>query len=131
MRRWKVETVLCDAGLCSLEQRWRALKDKKAASGTTEDVASSKILLYLKAGPGDEGLSAIGDCPYAQYVRIALEEKGVPYVLKPTTLYNKPLWLVQQHDGRLPAIVHGTEQYVESEICAHRLLFLTIIANSL
>ena len=116
----QVETALC---MCSLEQRWRALKDKTAASGTTEDVASSKILLYLKAGPGDEGASAIGDCPYAQYVRIALEEKGVPYVLKPCTLYNKPLWLVQQYGGALPAISHGTEQYVESEICAQYIDF--------
>ena len=112
----QVETVLCDAGLCSLEQRWRALKDKKA-----ED--ASKILLYFKAGPGDEGATAIGDCPYAQYVRIALEEKGVPYVLKPSTLYNKPLWLVQKYGGALPAIVHGTEQYVESEICAQYIDF--------
>ena len=119
----QAETALCDAGMCSLEQRWRALKDKKAASGTTEDVASSKILLYLKAGPGDEGASALGDCPYAQYVRIVLEEKDVGYVLKPCTLYNKPLWLVQQYGGALPAISHGTEQYVESEICAQYIDF--------
>ncbi|KAL7565105.1 hypothetical protein ACA910_005113 [Epithemia clementina (nom. ined.)] len=40
------------------------------------------MTLYLKAGP--DGIS-VGDCPFAHYVRIVLEEKGLEYDLKPST----------------------------------------------
>ena len=88
----KVENVLCDAGLCSLENRWALLKEKKPSAMESGD--RDKVILYIKAGPGDEGATAIGDCPYGQYIRIVLEEKGIEYELKPCTLYNKPQWLV-------------------------------------
>lgn len=117
----KVETILCDAGMCSLVNRWSSLKEKKPA--TTANGDTNQIVVYIKAGPGDEGASAVGDCPYGQYVRIVLEEKGVEYELKPCTLYNKPQWLVQQHGGALPALSHRDEQYSESEICAQYIDF--------
>ena len=117
----KVENVLCDAGLCSLENRWALLKEKKPSA--TENGYRDKVILYIKAGPGDEGATAIGDCPYGQYIRIVLEEKGIEYELTPCTLYNKPQWLVEKHGGSLPALAHGSEQYVESEICVQYLDF--------
>ena len=117
----KVENVLCDGGLCSLQNRWALLKEKKPSA--TENMDSDKVILYLKAGPGDEGASAIGDCPFGQYIRIVLEEKGIEYELKPCTLYNKPQWLVDKYGGSLPALSHGSEQYVESEICAQYIDF--------
>ena len=116
-----VETVLCDAGMCSLENRWALLKEKKPSATGNTDV--NRVVLYIKAGPGDEGATAIGDCPYAQYIRIALEEKCIEYELKPCTLYNKPKWLVDKYGGSLPALAHGSEQYVESEICVQYLDF--------
>eukprot|EP00562_Extubocellulus_spinifer_P009597 CAMPEP_0178500458 /NCGR_PEP_ID=MMETSP0696-20121128/16397_1 /TAXON_ID=265572 /ORGANISM="Extubocellulus spinifer, Strain CCMP396" /LENGTH=500 /DNA_ID=CAMNT_0020129281 /DNA_START=250 /DNA_END=1749 /DNA_ORIENTATION=- len=103
------ESVLCDSGLCSLQRRWSIQKEEKVTRNT------DGIVLYLKAGPHGEG---VGDCPFGQYARIVLEEKEVPYELKPCTLYNKPQWLIEDHDGSMPALRHGDQSYVESEVVA-------------
>ena len=78
------------------------------------------MVLYLKAGPHGEG---IGDCPFAQYARMILEEKGISYELKPCTLYNKPQWLIDEYDGALPALRHGDQSYVESQVIAQYIDF--------
>jgi glutathione S-transferase len=78
------------------------------------------MTLYCKAGPDG---TLLGDCPFAQYVRLVLEEKGLEYELQPTVQDTKPVWLVEYYNGKLPALRHGKECYVESDVIAEYLDF--------
>ena len=78
------------------------------------------MTLYLKAGP--DGIS-VGDCPFAHYVRIVLNEKGLEYDLKPSTQDTMPQWLIDFYDGSMPALRHRKECYVESDVIAQYLDF--------
>lgn len=71
------------------------------------------MILYLKAG--EDGTS-VGDCPFGQQIRMVLEEKNIPYQVKPCTQETKPNWLVDYYDGQLPALRHKKECYIESNI---------------
>jgi glutathione S-transferase len=76
------------------------------------------MTLYLKAA--EDGQS-VGDCPFAHYVRMILEEKGLEYQVKPTPPDGKPMWLVEYYDGKMPALRHRKECYVESQVIAEYL----------
>lgn len=76
------------------------------------------MTLYLKAA--EDGQS-VGDCPFAHYVRMVLEEKGLEYQLKPTPPDGKPTWLLEYYDGKLPALRHRKECYVESQVIVEYL----------
>jgi glutathione S-transferase len=78
------------------------------------------MTLYCKAGP--DGVS-VGDCPFAHFVRIVLEEKSLEYELKPSTQDTKPQWLVEHYQGKMPALRHRKECYVESSVIADYLDF--------
>jgi len=78
------------------------------------------MTLYLKAGPDEV---SVGDCPFAQYIRMLLEEKELPYYMCPTTAETKPDWLVDNYGGSLPALRHGRECYVESDVICQYLEF--------
>lgn len=78
------------------------------------------MTLYLKAGP--DGTS-VGDCPFAHFVRLVLEEKGLEYEVKPAVQETKPSWLVEYYDGKMPALRHRKECYVESDVIAEYLDF--------
>lgn len=78
------------------------------------------MTLYLKAGP--DGTSP-GDCPFAHYVRMVLEEKGLEYELRPSTAETKPSWLLEHYGGKMPALRHRKECYVESDVIADYLDF--------
>ena len=78
------------------------------------------MVLYCKAGPDGKSL---GDCPFAHYVRLVLEEKGLEYELKPCTQETKPKWLLEFYDGKMPALQHRKECYVESSVIAEYLEF--------
>jgi glutathione S-transferase len=78
------------------------------------------MILYLKAGPDE---TSVGDCPFAHCVRLVLEEKGLEYDLKPRTVETKPSWLVEHYEGKLPALQHRKECYVESGVIAEYLDF--------
>lgn len=78
------------------------------------------MTVYLKAGPDGE---TVGDCPFAQYVRMVLEEKGLPYAVRPCTAETKPSWLVEHYEGRTPALRHRSECYTESDVAAEYLEF--------
>ena len=78
------------------------------------------MTIYLKAGP--DGTS-VGDCPFAQFVRMVLEEKGLEYTVKPCVQETKPSWLVEFYDGKMPALRHRKECYVESDVIAEYLDF--------
>lgn len=74
----------------------------------------------MKAGP--DGRS-IGDCPFAHFVRMVLEEKGLEYEIMPCVQETKPQWLIEYYDGKMPALRHKKECYVESDVIAEYLDF--------
>jgi glutathione S-transferase len=78
------------------------------------------MTLYVKAGP--DGTS-LGDCPFAHYVRMVLEVKGLEYELKPSVQDTKPSWLIEYYEGKMPALRHRKECYVESDTIAAYLDF--------
>jgi glutathione S-transferase len=78
------------------------------------------MTLYLKAGP--DGTS-VGDCPFAHFVRLVLEEKGLDYTVQPCTSDTKPSWLVEHYQGKMPALRHRKECYTESGVIADYLEF--------
>lgn len=80
--------------------------------------AKCNTSLYIKAGP--DGTSP-GDCPFAHYVRMVLEEKNLPYDLFPKTRKNKPSWLLESYNGSLPALQHDDEVTIESDDIAKRI----------
>jgi len=78
------------------------------------------MTLYIKAGP--DGTS-VGDCPFAHFVRTVLHEKGLEYDLRPSTQETKPQWLIDHYEGKMPALRHRKECYVESDVIAQYLDF--------
>lgn len=78
------------------------------------------MTLYVK--PGMDGRS-IGDCPFAHFVRMVLSEKGLEYDLVPSTPESKPRWLVDDYSGKMPALRHRRECYVDSDVIAQYLDF--------
>ena len=89
----------------------------------TTHFAEDGMILYCKVG--QDGTS-VGDCPFAHYVRMVLEEKQLPYILKPTLSDKKPQWLVDYYDGKMPALRHSKECYVESSVIASYLDYFFI-----
>jgi len=78
------------------------------------------MTLYVKAGP--DGTS-LGDCPFAHFVRMVLEAKGLEYELIPSVQDTKPSWLIEHYEGKMPALRHRKECYVESDTIAAYLDF--------
>jgi glutathione S-transferase len=54
---------------------------------------------------------------------MVLEEKALEYELKPATQETKPQWLVEHYQGKMPALRHRKECYVESSVIADYLDF--------
>lgn len=48
-------------------------------------------------------------------------KKGLKYAIKPTLSSNKPSWLLEQHEGKLPCLVHEDKKIVESLAIAEYL----------
>eukprot|EP00088_Acartia_fossae_P062262 TRINITY_DN7506_c0_g1_i8.p1 TRINITY_DN7506_c0_g1~~TRINITY_DN7506_c0_g1_i8.p1 ORF type:complete len:212 (-),score=48.91 TRINITY_DN7506_c0_g1_i8:249-884(-) len=67
--------------------------------------------LYVKAGPDGE---SIGDCPFAHFVRAVLAAKDLSCQVIPCTRDNKPDWLVNDHEGRMPCLRNGEDIVTES-----------------
>ena len=78
------------------------------------------MTLYIKAA--EDGTSP-GDCPFAHYVRMVLHEKSLEYDLQPATRETKPDWLLDHYEGKMPALRHRKECYVESDVIAQYLDF--------
>jgi glutathione S-transferase len=76
--------------------------------------------LYCKAGPDG---TVVGDCPFAHFVCLVLEEKGLDYTLIPTVPETKPVWLLEHYQGKLPALRHRKECYVDSDVICEYLDF--------
>mmetsp|Transcript_29256 Transcript_29256/g.45463 ORF Transcript_29256/g.45463 Transcript_29256/m.45463 type:complete len:250 (-) Transcript_29256:864-1613(-) len=84
------------------------------------DLGEGGMVLYVKAA--EDGKS-VGDCPFTQYVRMVLEEKGLDYDVRPCTAETKPQWLIELYEGKMPALRHRRECYTESEVIAQYLEF--------
>jgi len=108
---------------------------RKASSSSSLDMARNRGLerreegatplpggmtLYVK--PSEDGTS-VGDCPFAHFVRMVLVEKGLEYDLVPSTPDAKPQWLLDDYGGKMPALRHRRECYVDSEVIAQYLDF--------
>lgn len=78
------------------------------------------MTLYVK--PAEDGRS-VGDCPFAHFVRMVLTEKGLEYDLVPSAPEGKPQWLLDDYGGKMPALRHRKECYVDSEVIAQYLDF--------
>ena len=78
------------------------------------------MTLYVKAGPDGKSL---GDCPFAHFVRMVLHEKKLEYDLIPSVQETKPAWLIRHYEGKMPALRHRRECYVESSVIAQYLDF--------
>jgi glutathione S-transferase len=78
------------------------------------------MTLYLKAAADG---TLVGDCPFAHAVRMVLNEKGLEYELRPSTQETKPRWLIEHYEGKMPALRHRKECYVESEVICQYLEF--------
>jgi len=101
----------------ALSARARGLEVSTGGATPTE----GGMTLYLKAGP--DGTS-VGDCPFAQYVRMVLIEKGLEYRIRPCgSDDDKPTWLLDYYGGSIPALRHKAECYVESDVIAQYLDF--------
>ena len=82
----------------------------------TNRSAAGGMVLYVKAA--EDGTS-VGDCPFAHYIRLILEEKGLAYTIKPCSgQEDKPTWLLDYYEGKLPCLRHKKEAYVESNVIA-------------
>jgi len=81
------------------------------------------MTLYIKPGPDGK---SVGDCPFAHFVRMVLAEKNLEYDLIPCTPDNKPNWLIEEYGGKMPALRHRKECYVDSEVIAQYLDFFFV-----
>ena len=59
------------------------------------------VELYCKSNRDG---TQIGDCPFAQFIQLVLLKKGIRYSVHPTLSSQKPAWLVEKHEGKLPAL---------------------------
>lgn len=56
----------------------------------------------------------IGDCPFAQFIQMVMLKKGIRYAARPILSSAKPDWLVEKHDGKLPAVIHNGVSMTDS-----------------
>jgi len=99
------------------KQMFQAVK-KRVNTKAVEDVhffdvgdGAPDITLYCKSnGDGTQ----IGDCPFAQFIQLVMLKKGLKYNIKPTLPADKPAWLVEKFEGKLPALVNKDVSMVDS-----------------
>ena len=70
-------------------------------SGERQVYQTLKMELYIKAGPSG---TCVGDCPFAHYVRCILHYKGLDYKVIPCKHDTKPVWLVDELNGKMPCL---------------------------
>jgi glutathione S-transferase len=70
-----------------------------------------EMQLYCKSNRDG---TQIGDCPFAQFIQMVLMKKGIKYTVIPTLPTNKPAWLVEKFEGKLPVLVHNDVSLTDS-----------------
>jgi len=78
----------------------------------------SDIELFCKSNKDG---TQIGDCPFAQFIQLVLLKKGIKYEVRPTLSDEKPAWLKEKHEGKLPALVHKGTSMTDSMAIAEFL----------
>lgn len=81
-------------------------------AGSVRAAASAKYVTYVK---GDPKTSTLGDCPFCQRVLLTLETKGAHYDLAYVDFADKPKWLVDKFEGKVPVIEEGPSQMNDSD----------------
>eukprot|EP00607_Mallomonas_marina_P004628 CAMPEP_0182428980 /NCGR_PEP_ID=MMETSP1167-20130531/25204_1 /TAXON_ID=2988 /ORGANISM="Mallomonas Sp, Strain CCMP3275" /LENGTH=305 /DNA_ID=CAMNT_0024612249 /DNA_START=49 /DNA_END=966 /DNA_ORIENTATION=+ len=84
------------------------------------EVGSEQVDIDLYCKSNKDG-SQIGDCPFAQFIQLVLQKKGVKYNLKPTISSAKPDWLLSKHEGKMPCLVHNDVSMTDSLAIAEYL----------
>eukprot|EP01031_Cornospumella_fuschlensis_P040411 gene40411-49247_t len=107
----------------SKKQMFRRVRDKlneaAAVPGFFEvGEGTPDFDLYCKSNKDG---TQIGDCPYAHFLQMVMLKKGIRYTLKPTKSDEKPEWLLQKHNGQMPALVHKDVTLVDSLAIAEYL----------
>ena len=89
------------------------------SSAAASTASRAALQLHVKAGP--DGAS-VGDCPFAHALRICCAEKKLSVDVRPHSPVGKPQWLVDDHGGRMPALVSAAGEVVtESRVIAEWL----------
>ena len=82
---------------------------------------SSAALLQLHVKAGPDG-SSIGDCPFAQAIRLVAGAKNLDVAVLPHGPKEKPAWLVEDYGGKMPClVVEEGSALVESRVIANWL----------
>ncbi|KAI8466233.1 MAG: dehydroascorbate reductase [Monoraphidium minutum] len=74
--------------------------------------AMAKYTVYVK---GDPKTSTLLDCPFCHRVLLTLETKGIHYDLRHIDFADKPQWLVEKFDGKVPVLEEGDMQMNDSD----------------
>jgi glutathione S-transferase len=56
----------------------------------------------------------VGACPYTQFVQMVLLKKGLNYNVRPTLKSEKPAFLLEKHNGKMPCLAHKDFSLTES-----------------
>jgi len=92
----------------SKRQMFQTLKKKLITESQVPgffDIENEKVEIELFCKGNSDG-AQIGDCPFAQFVQLVLLKKGIRYNVKPLTATSKPAWITENHQGKLPLLLH-------------------------
>lgn len=102
----------------------RVLPDRSMASknssvkATLSNVNPFEICVKASINYPDK----LGDCPFTQRVLLTLEEKQLPYEIKPVDLSNKPEWFLSiSPEGKVPVIKIGDDWVSDSDVITQLL----------
>ena len=98
---------------CFATSRILLLANNHPSQKTACKPSDSSPTLFVKAAA--DGVS-VGDCPFAHAVRMGLfAKRGLRYDVRPCNQSAKPTWLVEHYDGKMPALKHDGDCYVDSD----------------
>jgi len=85
-------------------RRRRQATTAMAAAAEAPSAGGNTIILHVKGDPKERTL---GDCPFCHRVLLTLECKGVAYAASFVDLDDKPKWLIEKAQGKVPLLERG------------------------
>ncbi|GBF96200.1 dehydroascorbate reductase [Raphidocelis subcapitata] len=79
----------------------------------------AKLNVYVK---GDPKTNTLLDCPFCHRVLLTLETKGAPYDVSYVDFDDKPKWLVDEFEGKVPVIQDGDTKMATAPEAAGKIL---------
>eukprot|EP00325_Prymnesiales_sp_UTEX-LB-985_P009775 CAMPEP_0174696708 /NCGR_PEP_ID=MMETSP1094-20130205/2786_1 /TAXON_ID=156173 /ORGANISM="Chrysochromulina brevifilum, Strain UTEX LB 985" /LENGTH=334 /DNA_ID=CAMNT_0015893539 /DNA_START=164 /DNA_END=1168 /DNA_ORIENTATION=+ len=73
------------------------------------------LKLHVKAGPDGK---TVGDCPFAQAIRLAAGTKGLDMEIIPHAPDSKPEWIMEDHGGKMPLLEDRANRLTDSRAIA-------------